>query len=163
VPQYEYDAISPHFISIHPRGAKDDAGDVLNIRISRFDINQTFAGAVLGYPVQFIRELRERLYPQTPGQTAQTFLYMGPVIQGPEVTVHLTDVTVRDALNAISIATEGTAGDEDYPVGWTYRSAAESKADHPRFGGLLTLPPDWRETLHPKAPKKAANSPSPGN
>jgi hypothetical protein len=90
------------------------------------------------------------------------FLYIGPVIQGPEVTVHLADVTVRDALNAISIATESAPGDEDYPVGWIYRSAAESNADRPRFGGILTLPPDWRETLHPKTPKKGGNNPSPG-
>ena len=148
VPQYDYEVISSHLVSIYPTGAKDDTKDPLNLAVARFDIENAKAGNVLAFPVQFIPELRAALYPET-SQHPRVFVYAGSVVPGPAVTVHLTNVTVREILNAVSIATESATGD-DYPLGWTYRSAASLAEKGPRFGVFVSLPQDWKDAVHPK-------------
>lgn len=149
VPTYEYEVISEHTISIHPKGAKEDPNDILNLRIPKFDVDAQHAGTILGFPETFIPELRDRLYPSTPGQN-QLFQYIGGVLPGPEVTLHLRDVTVREILNAVTVGTENPKGNgrDDYPVSWKCRSGTLTGEVKPRCGTFPSLPPNWRELVH---------------
>lgn len=154
VPMYEYEAISEHMVTVYPRGAKEDPNDVLNLRVPRFDVDSARAGTILGFPALFIQELRSRISPKTPGQE-QIIVFAGPVPPGPEVTLHLRDLTVRDILNAVSVATEHPQGssDNDYPFGWIYRTSTETGEKKPYWGVTLSLPPNWRDLVRPATAK----------
>jgi hypothetical protein len=129
---------------------KEDPNDVLNLRIPQFDVDGEHAGTILGFPTMFIPELRAKLAPPTPGQQ-QLFMYIGPVPPGPTVTLHLRDVTVREILNAVTVATEKPEGDgdDDYPFCWMYRTRTETGEKKPYWGVFFSLPPHWRELIHP--------------
>jgi len=150
VPTYEYEVVSEHTVSVYPRGAKEDPNDILNLRIPRFDVDGEDAGVVLVFPQQFIAELRAKLAPPTPGQD-QIFVYSGPVSPGPKVTLHLRDMTVREILNAVTVATENPKGNgrDDYPCSWIYRTRTHTGEVKPNWGAFFSLPPNWRELVHP--------------
>jgi hypothetical protein len=150
VPTYEYEVVSEHAVSVYPRGAKEDPNDILNLRIPRFDVDGEDAGVVLVFPQQFIAELRAKLAPPTQGQD-QLFMYIGPVSPGPKVTLHLRDVTVREILNAVTVATENPKGDgpDDSPCSWIYRTRTHTGEVKPNWGTLFSLPPNWKELVHP--------------
>ena len=154
-PTYEYEVISAHTISIYPRGAKEDPNDILNLRIPKFDVDAQHAGTILGFPETFIPELQAKLAPSAPGQD-QLFVYIGPVSPGPKVTLHLRDVTVREILNAVTVATENPKGNgrDDYPCSWIYRTRTHTGEVKPNWGTFFSLPPNWRELVHPARTKQ---------
>jgi hypothetical protein len=154
-PTYEYEVVSEHTVSVYPRGAKEDPNDILNLRIPRFDVDAQHAGTILGFPAIFIPELKARLFPPTPGQD-QLFVFGGPVSPGPKVTLHLHNVTIREILNAVTIATENPKGDgrDDYPVSWKCRTGTLTGEVKPRWGTFHSLPPNWRELVHPARNKQ---------
>ena len=153
VPTYEYEIVSQHTVSVFPRGAKDDPHNILNLRVPRFDVQDQHAGWILGFPSMFIPELDARLFPPTPGKQHKQHItmFIGPVPQGPKVTVHLRDVSIREILNAVSVATERPKGDgrDDAPYGWIYRSTTPAGEKKPYFGVIATLPPNWRDLVFP--------------
>lgn len=150
LPAYEYEVVSEHTVSVYPRGAKEDPNDILNFRIPKFDIDGVHAGTILGFPAMFIPELRAKLAPPTPGKP-QIFIYAGPVPPGPKITLHLRNATVREILNAATVATENPEGDgrDDYPIGWIYRTSTRTGEKKPNWGVFLSLPPNWKELLGP--------------
>jgi hypothetical protein len=155
VPTYEYEVVSEHTVSVYPRGAKQDPSNILNLKIPRFDVDSEDAGPILAFPQQFIAELRAKLAPPTPGQD-QIFVYSGPVSPGPKVTLHLRDVTVREILNAVTVATEIPKGNgrDDYPCSWIYRTRTHTGEVKPNWGAFFSLPPNWRELVHPARGKQ---------
>ena len=60
------------------------------------------AGRIWGSRSMFIPELRAMLFP---GKD-QTTIYSGLVLLGPKESLHLSNVTVREILSAVTIATE---------------------------------------------------------
>jgi len=154
-PTYEYEVISEHTVSVYPKGAKEDPNDILNLRIPRFDVDDQDAGPILGFPDMFIPELQAKLFPPTPGQD-QLFQYIGGVVPGPKVTLHLRDVTVREILNAVTVATENPKGDgrDDYPVSWRCRTGTMTGEVKPRCGAFHSLPPNAKELVHPARSKQ---------
>jgi len=146
VPHYTYEVVSTHLISVYPSAAKQDPNSVLNTVISRFDVEGIRAGDILPAPFLYIPELRKRLFPPTEGKQ-QIFTYVGAGGVGPKVTLHLQNVTVREILNAVAIATE-KGGEGQAPLGWIYRPIRTGwKA--PRWGLFYSLPPNWKDLLEP--------------
>jgi hypothetical protein len=150
VPAYEYEVISEHLVSVYPRGAKENANDILNLRVPRFDVDGVHAGTILAFPDMLSPELRAKLFPATSGKQ-QIFLYTGPVPLGPKVTLHLRDMTLREILNAVAVATEHPKGDgpDDAPYGWIYRTRIRTGERKPYFGTVWSLPPGWRDLVYP--------------
>ncbi len=138
--------ISPHLVSIFPKGALDNPDDILNLRIPRFDAEDIYAGYILQFPETHIPELSAKLYPPTPGQPTIR-QYIAGVLLGSKVTLHLRDVTVRDILNAASIAS-GNVSFEDlnnFPCGWLYRIRTKDGQPIPQFVSISTLPFNWKD------------------
>ena len=149
VPNYEYEIVSEHLVSVHPLRAKADPNSPLNLRIARFDVENVPTGWLLAFPSKYIPELHERLHPSTPGKQ-QIVVYTGIAPLGPQISLHLRDVTIREILIAASIATETAEGEDACPMGWTYRPVTTSGPKGPRWGVFFGLPDDWREGLRPK-------------
>jgi hypothetical protein len=51
---------------VFPQGAKEDPDNVLNLKVTRFDVDHTQAGSILAFPFLCVPELQARLYPETP-------------------------------------------------------------------------------------------------
>lgn len=156
VPTYEYEVVSEHTVSIYPRGAKNDPDDVLNLRVPRFDVEGAYAGSILTFPDRFIPELRAKLFPEVPGGP-QIHVYVGAVPPGPKVTLHVRDVTVREILNAVSVATEAVdgSGHDDYPCGWIFSPTSSTGEKQPYWGVFLSLPANWRDVVRGPGPPVA--------
>lgn len=116
---YEFEVVSPHLVNVHPRGAKKGPGNVLNTQVRRFDVVKQPPGDILSRPKDFIPELKTRL--SSGATTGRPSGSIGPGLRstGPTVTLHLRDVSVREILNAVSVATEQFPGDHS-PMGWVY-------------------------------------------
>ncbi len=144
MPGYEYETVSEHMISVYPRGAKDDPNDLLNVKVPRFDVANAQAGPIMGFPDLFIPELHDKMFPVQPGRPQQITVYAGPVAVGPNVTLHLRNVTVREILNAVAVATEG-----DDPYGWIYRTTTQTGQRRPYWGVFPSNPPNWKDLVFP--------------
>jgi hypothetical protein len=148
VPGYRAEVISDRLVNIYPVAAKGDPSDLLNMRVAGFDVVSQRAGVILSWPERFIPELYQRLAAsKTPGSGQHIDLYVGAVAIGPEITLHLSNVTVRQILNAVTEASDANAGVEA-PLGWECSYEAKTAAGRgvPNTWRLLTtLPPDWRE------------------
>jgi hypothetical protein len=146
---YEYEMVSSHLLSVYPKGAKQNPSDVLNFKIGRFDVTEADSGPIMAFPDKFIPELREKLFPAEAGKQ-QIFTYVGPIPPGPKVTLQLRDVTVREILNAVTVATETPRGDSpgDAPYGWIYCNRDSTGTKKPYWGVFSCLPPNWRQLVH---------------
>jgi hypothetical protein len=148
VPGYRVEIISDHLVNIYPATAKGDPNDLLNLRVPRFDVESQRAGVILSWPERFIPELYQRLAAnKTSGSGQHIDLYVGAVAIGPEITLHLSNVTVRQILNAVTEAADANAGVEA-PLGWECSYEAKAAAGRGVLNTwrlLTTLPPDWRE------------------
>jgi hypothetical protein len=148
VPGYKLDVISEHLVNIYPAAAKDNPGDPLNMQIPHFDVDSQKAGVILSWPARFIPELYQRLASNTPSGPGQHIdLYVGAVAVGPEMTLHLRNVTVRQILNAVTEASDANA-EVEAPLGWEYSYVPQTEATHINRDSwrlLMTVPPDWKE------------------
>jgi hypothetical protein len=139
LPGYDYEIVSAHLINIYPKGAKQDPGDLLNMRVAQFDVADTTPGEVISAPALFVPALRQLLYPGSG--------FLGGLSGGPRnLNLHLQNVTVREILNAASQATESFPSDLA-PLGWLY--TFHPKAGLPGGGvhswqPLMTAPRDWK-------------------
>jgi hypothetical protein len=144
-PGYTFEVVSEHLINIYPVGANQDPGDLLNLRVPRFDAVNAQLGDILTRPQEFIPELKARLVRRRPGEPGGYGLSVLSSV-GPTFTLHLRRVTVRQILNAVTKATEKFPAERS-PLGW----ACTFKAD-PTLpaGGVYTwdvhwsVPHDWK-------------------
>jgi hypothetical protein len=151
LPQYEFAILSPHFVSVYPKAALADPNDPLNVRASQFQVAGERAGVILTWPERFIPELAKRSAPTASGGPTSKHidLYVGPVAGGPVVNLTLRNVTVRQILDAVSEATQGS-GPHDAPLGWEYSFDPRSSFAP---GGiqswrlLMTLPHNWLDQV----------------
>ena len=149
LPQYEFDIVSPHLVSVCPKVAMRDPKDPLNIRVLRFDANGEAAGAILTWPERFIPELRQRTGSQGGADNKHIDLYVGPVAVGTAVKLSLRNVTVRQILCAVSEATEDT-GPKDVPLGWEYSFDPQMMFKPGAVQSwrlLMTFPHNWAEQV----------------
>jgi len=150
IPGYQYEVVSPHMINIYPVGAKKDSADLLNTPVPKFDAVNVDPTQVLTGPAGFIPELAVRLKPETSagpqpsGTVGDTF----EAVNAPKVTLHLTNTTVRQILNAASEAMEQFPPDRQ-PIGWTYMFQPDPAS--PVAGGkhswafLFSAPNNWKK------------------
>lgn len=147
LPSYEMEVASDHLINFHLRGAKDAPGDLLNLRVATFDAVSKPAYDILEDPRYMIPELNEALRPKPEAGKVLLELYSGGPHGGPRITLHLKNVTIRDILNATSIATEASFDDHkpDAPRGWVcvFNPDAPSGNSKYSFRTLFSLPAFW--------------------
>lgn len=142
LPDYRYEVAGEHLINVFPLAAKQDPNGLLNIRLPSFDVVGQPADTLITHPEIFVSELDARLRAlrSAPPGTHP----LGPGLTGgePKITLHLRNVTVREILNAVSVATE-RAADSHSPIGWVY-SFQPDKSLH-NWTPYLSLPDDWRQ------------------
>jgi len=151
VPGYKFEVVSLHLVNIYPVGAKDDAEDLLNLRVPRFDVAGVRQGFILSHPLGFIPELKARIEPISPS------LEVGSVLSpsGPTITVHLRNVTVRQILNAVSEPTESLAA-SSAPLGWISTFSPDPKlpaGGKYSWGALPSTPHDWKKWAEAPGPR----------
>lgn len=142
LPGYASEVVSLHLVNIYPTGARDDPGDLLNLRVTSFDGVMELPTDILSRPYDFIPALKARLKLPTEGYTGR-----GLITIAPRVTLHLTNATVREILNAVSEAAEQSIP-KVFPPGWlcTIRAGPGS----PTRGiyswrPLFSWPESWRK------------------
>jgi len=147
LPPYEMEAVSDHLIDLRPKGAREDPDNILNLRVPTFDTASTAAYGILDAPRDFIPELNQALRPEPEPGKQVIELYFGGYHGGPPVTLHLKNVTVRDILNAASVATEQSYGDHkpDAPRGWTFAFDPNPPSGKSKYSwrSFLCLPSYW--------------------
>lgn len=144
---YSFEIVSDHLVNIFPAGAKRDVDDPLNTPVQKFDIVDEQADWILAKPQEAIRELRSRL---SGGQdhNGQLASFLGPGLRsiGLNVTLHLHNVTVREILNAVAVATEEFPTDRP-PLGWACSSdmpKGTSRQEIFPCKVLNTAPRNWK-------------------
>jgi hypothetical protein len=152
LPEYTFEVLSEHLVSVYPKGAMADPADPLNLKIKAFDVVGESAGVIFTWPERFIPKLKKRTAtaPSESEKAHHVDLYVGPVAGGSLVTLHLRDVTVRQILNAVSEATEKSPPKEG-PLGWLYSPAVKSPSGQGPSGYwrmFMTLPHNWLDQIH---------------
>lgn len=147
-PGYTFEIVSEHLINIYPVGANQDPGDLLNLRVPRFDAVNAQPGDILTHPEMFIPELEARLVRRRPGEPSGVCGTFLPGV-GP-ATLHLRGVTVRQILNAVTKATEKFPAERP-PLGWI--CSFEADATMPAGGKYswsvhTSVPHDWKTQAH---------------
>ncbi len=147
LPNYTFRVVSPHLINVFPQQADRNANDLLNLRVARFDVVDQDPAHILGYPDDFIGEIRAHLRPPGGGVLGEV---LGP-LNGP-LTLHLRSVTVRQIFNAVAEASENLPGQSE-PCGWVwlFNDDPTFKTDPHLAGGgrysssaLLSVPQEWK-------------------
>ena len=119
LPDYRYETASEHLINVFPLSAKQNPNDLLNIRVTSFDVKDQPVAMLITHPEMFVPELHARL--STLRNVPPRTHTLGPGLGSgdPKISLHLQNVTVREILNAVSVGTERFA--EPYtPLGWVY-------------------------------------------
>ena len=143
LPRYEYAMVSDHLVSVRPRGALADPNDILNTVVKDFDVSGVRAGEIMAWPDRYIEELQPA---PAHGGKPHMDIVVGPTGTGPEVTIHLEGVTVREVLNAVSIATENSPDDNELPVGWVFAVQHPSPSvSVPNWRILIAVGGNWRK------------------
>jgi hypothetical protein len=148
LPTYEMEVISDHLINLRPKGDKRNPDNILNLRVASFDAVSKPAYAILDAPQEAIPELHAALRPKPEPGRQLIEIYSGGHHGGPPVTLHLKDVTVREILNATSVATEAHYGDHilgQYPRGWVYSFNPSPSPGSSKYSwrSLFSMPPEW--------------------
>jgi hypothetical protein len=147
LPPYEMEVVSDHLIDLRPKGAKADPDGILNLRIPTFEAVSTAAYGILDAPRDLIPELNQALRPKPEPGKQVIELYSGGYHGGPPATLHLKNVTVRDILNAASVATEPSFDDHkpDAPRGWIFAFDPNPPPGKSRYSwrSFFCLPSYW--------------------
>ncbi len=160
LPPYEMEVVSDHLIDLHPKGAKEDPNNILNVQVQSFDAVSKHAYGILEAPQDFIPELKQALRPKPEPGKQLIELYFGGYHGGPLITLHLKDVTIRDILNAASVATEPSFEDHkpEAPRGWVcvFNPSPPRGNSKYSFRTLFAMPSYWhygvRDTQEPSKP-----------
>lgn len=155
LPPYEVEVTSEHLIDLYPKGAKTDPDNLMNLRIPAFNATVKDAYTILGAPRDVIPSLNAALTPKPePGKQVIT-LYFGSIHGGPPISLHLKDVTVRQILNAATVASESSFPERDIR-GWVYTfDPAKPLSTGYRYtwATLYSLPHGWKYRMRQaKAP-----------
>lgn len=119
VPDYGYETAGEYLINVFPLSAKHDPNDLLNIRVSSFDVKDQPVDMLISHPEMFVPQLDARLRALRHVPPGTHTLGPGLGSGDPKISLHLQNVTVREILNAVSASTERFA--EPYtPLGWVY-------------------------------------------
>ncbi len=133
-PRYDYLVIDETLIHVFPRDAKDDTGNLLNLKVSHFEISEGRYDLLLKYPLYHIPELQiEYMKRSKSGRIVGSMMGGGDV---PKVSLSLRDVTVREILNHISLKTKDFPEQTNIRTGWMYTFRIDKSVPlggHPRW------------------------------
>ncbi len=138
--RYDFEVVQGVLIHVFPKGARGDPRDLLNMKISRFEIHDKILPQNLIYQISGTApELKDYLDARAEGwarKKGRTLGYPGSIMSGngslPEVNVDLKDVTVRQILDhAAMLSLELSKGGRAYgwsPTGWKYEFVIDPDA-----------------------------------
>lgn len=158
-PRYEYRVIEGHMINaslrgsmieIFPKGALEDANDLLNMKVRHYRADKRNAGSIQAIEdiAQDAPELREFLYQKAKDWSMKTGVWPGSPgssissnMPPPPFVLELHNVTVRQILDAISLKSvqQFKEGKNYGPVGWEYDFVIKPDAST-GLGGI----PKWK-------------------
>jgi len=155
VPGYTLEVVSEHMINVYPRGAKEDDKCPLNLRVDHFDVVNQWPDMLFNYPETYIPNLAKRLVERTvgPPYPVEYPSIMTTGVLGPRLTLHLRDVTLREILNAISLATEENFPANMSPVCWAslfHPDAVWAVGGTYSWNHLPCAPADWKKYTKPR-------------
>lgn len=155
LPGYEFNVVSEHLINIHPARTVEAKDDPLNFHVTHFDVANEMPDSIISRPQDFIPELNQRLAAKR--AHAEPSGYIGPGLRsvGPTVTLHLSNVTVREILNAVAEAT-GEFPPQYAPFGWVYSLEPDPKlpgGGKHTWGVLWSAPHDWKQEAERAVPE----------
>ena len=154
------EVISDHLINLRPIGAEEDPDNILNFLVASFDAVSKPAYEIVGAPPDLIPELKVALRPKPEPGKQVVELWSGGYYGGPPVTLHLKNATIRDIINATSVATEPYYANHvlgQAPRGWVYTFNPNPSQGNSKYSwkSLLSMPSTWslrgnptRETRH---------------
>jgi len=159
LPSYEMEVVSGHLINLLPKSAKEDLDDILNFRVPKFDAVSKPAYGILNDPRHAIPGVNEALRPKPEPGKQILELYQGGYQGNLLITLHLKNVTVRDILNAASVATEPSFEDHkpDAPRGWICVVNPNPAAGNSRYSwqSFFSLPRYWHYEFKKPSDQKA--------
>lgn len=148
VPGYVFRTPSAHLVEIYRSGTEGDPSNLLNQRISRFEVVNQSPADILANPARFMPELKHRLQADDAHPPCGA---IGPGLRsvGPGITLHLENTTVRQILNAVAEASFQLAlkskSRSVTPLGWIHISrpatSGNGRSDEWRF--YSTVPKAW--------------------
>ena len=151
---YEVEVTSEHLIDLYPKGAKTDPDNLMNLRIPAFNATGKDAYTILGAPRDVIPTLNAALTPKPePGKRLLTLYVGGYHPPGPPVTLHLKNASVRQVLNAATVASESSFPERDIR-GWVYTfDPAKPLSTGYRYtwATLYSLPYGWKYRMRKTA------------
>jgi len=116
-PRYGCEIVDSAVVHFFPLSLKHDAEDLLNVGVKSTKLSGVAFDVVLKYPPYFIPELGTEMRRRS-GAQGSTIVMMGSDV--PQITVAVSDGTVRDVLNRVALETlkfrEGRHG----ATGWVY-------------------------------------------
>lgn len=133
--RYAYSIFLGKVVHVFPYDAKEDAHDLLNVKVKGFAVSETSYDRLLQYPNNYIAELGAELARRgKSGGVAGSMMYSMDV---PKVRVTVEDGTVRDILNQISLEAAKASKSDVAPTGWVYTFRKDKSTP---LGGL----PRWQ-------------------
>lgn len=138
-PRYAFEVMSDsRIVNVYLTSARRDARNLLNVRISRFDVDgYVYPQTLIKSIDRYAPELREYLDEKRREHWARTGppgAFPGSVLSGdapvPKVSIHLRDLTIREILNAIVLYTSDhrNALGFSFPLGWKYEFIVDPAA-----------------------------------
>lgn len=106
VPGYSFTVVSPHLINVFPSGAPTNPNDVLNLRITKFELAGVAPSSFLGNPQRYLPELKAQI---SGGRRKGCLIGPGFSDKAPGISLEAEEVTVRQALNRVSQMSIDTA------------------------------------------------------
>ncbi|MBI1746220.1 MAG: hypothetical protein HYR55_06495 [Acidobacteria bacterium] len=139
-PRYTYEIAECNIINIYPKNSKNNPEDLLNIKISEFEIRQYDLYNAITHIAQIAPELRAYLQKMLkPGGVPGSNIRGEMDSLRPKFSLKLTNLTVRDILNKIAEQSSLiNSGNRDFPpIGWIYEFVIDESSP---LGGY----PTWR-------------------
>ncbi|HEV8524381.1 MAG TPA: hypothetical protein VGQ71_07760 [Terriglobales bacterium] len=144
LPEYRFQVVGPNLVNVFPRKWQTDPRNPLNLKVSRFDVTDVPPANILSRPEEYVPELQARLrQPDSKGYFGRGISSLGP----RNITLHLKNVTVRQVLNAVSVASGSKSHATHGPLGWVYRFDPNSGSPDRMHSWdfHFSTPPKWRQ------------------
>lgn len=137
--RYAFEVMSDsRIVNVYLTSARRDARNLLNLRVSRFDVEENVHPQTLIQSIdRYAPELRDYLNEKRREhweRTAPPGAFPGSVLSGdapaPRVSIHWRDLTIREILNAIVLYTSDhqNALGFSFPLSWKYEFLVDSSA-----------------------------------
>ena len=149
IPGYASEVVSGHVVEIYEGGERANPGDVLNLPIREFSVNDVPAAMILSAPTRYIPDLKSYISKEH-SELGCGSIGPGLGTDALGVTLSLAGLTVRQILDAVAEADAVLPSSRRFrlePVGWVHRRTNDAKAGVvPAWSSMSFAPHDWKGT-----------------